>query len=167
MDDKAKKQLMVIGALIPVLLLAVIYALWGCGVFSGHKAPPPAPSAPAAYAPAAPAPPQPPSPAVAKQRQEAVTSLEDGSWVRNPFKLGVVARAPVIYAPGRTVLPDMKLEGIVWDKKSPYAIIDGELRTIGDVVSGFVVQNIKQDRVILEKNGDVFELGLFPELTQN
>ncbi len=48
--------------------------------------------------------------------------------------------------------PRLHLGGIVWDESSPVAIIDGELRSIGDVVRGARVTRIERDFVIMEWN---------------
>lgn len=161
MDEKSKKQLMIIGALVPVLLISWVFALRGCGMFPAErKAPAAAPVVPTAPAslPRAQG-----SPAVVSARDEAIEKYESISWVRNPFRLAV-ANVPAIVADTRPAIPNMKLEGIVWDRSNPYAIIDGEVRTIGDLVAGYTVSEITKEKVVLERGGDKYELGLFPEL---
>jgi hypothetical protein len=72
---------------------------------------------------------------------------------RDPFSL-----APII--PSEKYSSDTHLNGIVWDKTSPMAIINDEIVKIGDSVGGKIVVDIKQDRVILNDGSKDFELRL-------
>lgn len=55
---------------------------------------------------------------------------------------------------------DLQLSGIVWDKISPTAIINGRIVDKGDKILGNVVVEIKQDRIILNDGSRNFELKL-------
>lgn len=52
------------------------------------------------------------------------------------------------------------LEGILWDKERPMAIINDTIREIGDKVGINTIVDIKQDRVILNDGSKDFELKL-------
>ena len=157
MDDKSKKQLIAIGCMLPLLLVAWLFAFGSCkrGAAPGSAAPPD--GAAAALLPAV-------VPTVSVSQPEAA-KIEALPWDRNPFRSHAYA-APLTSAgpAGRAFMPTMRLEGIVWDAKNPYAIIDGEIRTAGDSVQGFTVKEIRKDKVTLEKDGQRYDLGLFPEL---
>jgi len=62
------------------------------------------------------------------------------SWGRNPFSIsGIPIRR----------LGALTINGILWDKKNPLAIINEEIVKVGDKIYGNTVVGIKQDRVIL------------------
>ena len=71
------------------------------------------------------------------------------SWGRSPFILPPVEK-PL----------ELKLNGVVWDKESPRAIINNNIVGIGDKVGTNTVIDIKQDRVILNNGTSDFELRL-------
>ncbi len=71
------------------------------------------------------------------------------SWGRNPFLLQVT--------PIRT-FGGLILNGIMWDKKNPLAIINEEIVKIGDKVDGNTVVGIEQDRAILNDGNKNIEL---------
>jgi general secretion pathway protein B len=56
--------------------------------------------------------------------------------------------------------PALTLSGIAWNKDSAdrLAIINGQPIATGAVVSGFLVKEIQQDKVILSNDGQVFDL---------
>ncbi|MDP3731698.1 MAG: hypothetical protein Q8R31_01530 [Candidatus Omnitrophota bacterium] len=62
------------------------------------------------------------------------------SWGRNPFS---ISGAPI------RRLGALTINGILWDKKNPLAIINEEIVKVGDKIDGNTVVGIKQDRVIL------------------
>lgn len=70
------------------------------------------------------------------------------SWARNPF----LPRGSGPSAAGLT--------GILWDNRSPKAIIDDSIVGIGDKWGNNTVVDIKQDRVILNDGARDFELKL-------
>lgn len=72
------------------------------------------------------------------------------NWGRNPFTVGT---------PDKT---DTKLilEGIVWDDKSPKAIISDEIVGIGDKIAGNTVVDITKESAILTDGTRNFELKL-------
>ncbi len=52
------------------------------------------------------------------------------------------------------------LQGIIWDEKSPKAVIDGKIVSTGDRVGGKVVLEILPDRVVLSEGTEKYELRL-------
>lgn len=73
------------------------------------------------------------------------------SWGRSPFTLQKTSFKAI---------KGLILDGIMCDKEKPMSIINGEIVKIGDNVSGNIVVDIKQDRVILNDGSNNFELRL-------
>jgi hypothetical protein len=70
-------------------------------------------------------------------------------WGRNPFS---ISGAPIRRFGGLTI------NGILWDKKNPLAIINERIVKIGDKIDGNTVVGIEQDRVILNDGSKDIEL---------
>lgn len=70
-------------------------------------------------------------------------------WGRNPFSLSEVATVekPV-------------LNGIVWDQKSPQAIINNQILQKGDRIGRFTITDIQSTSVILTDDTHILELRL-------
>jgi len=77
--------------------------------------------------------------------KRARTSYED--WGRNPFVLHV-----------QQALEAIRLQGIIWDKENPTAIIGDNIVGIGDKIDSKTVVDIKQDHVILNDGTKDIEL---------
>jgi len=56
------------------------------------------------------------------------------------------------------------LNGIVWDAKSPFAIINNTIVRVGDKIDSSRVKDIQRDSVILIKGAHTCELELAEEL---
>ena len=54
----------------------------------------------------------------------------------------------------------LSLNGIIWDKKNPKAMLGDAFVKKGDTVGGNKVVDIKKDRVILNDGSKDFELNL-------
>ena len=67
--------------------------------------------------------------------------------------------APAPHAGGPSPLGDMKLQGIVWDEKSPMAMIDGKLLKQGSRIGPAKVVRIESDAVVLRVDGREYVLG--------
>ena len=50
-------------------------------------------------------------------------------------------------------LSSLKLEGILWDEKQPFALVNSQMVKKGDVVGGLVVTNISPTQVELSSDG--------------
>ncbi len=81
-----------------------------------------------------------------KYREEKLT------WVRDPF-------SGKIYTSGEGSR-DLKLDGIIWDKKEPLAMINECIVRVGDEIGESKIIDIKPDRVILNDGTRDFELRL-------
>lgn len=53
---------------------------------------------------------------------------------------------------------EITLEGIIWDKNKPLALINGKIVTTGDTIKGFIITKIDKTTIELERNGEVFKL---------
>ena len=74
---------------------------------------------------------------------------------RDPFNWPTTQRVRLrqIAEAEEDVFADFTLQAIVWSKKSPQAVINSQLSTIGDMVDGALIVNITETRVSLTKNG--------------
>jgi len=70
-------------------------------------------------------------------------------WGRSPFSLSA-ATGP----------HGLKLDGILWDKKAPRAVINDVIVGAGDKIGNIIIREIRQDRVILNDGNGDFELKL-------
>jgi len=61
------------------------------------------------------------------------------NWGRNPFTMGAVIK----------VGAEDTLEGIIWDEKSPLALINGRTIRIGDKLGSDKVIDIQKNKVVL------------------
>lgn len=55
---------------------------------------------------------------------------------------------------------NLKLDGIIWDRQQPLAVINGRVLEIGGRIEGNTVVDIKEDRVILNNGSNNLELKL-------
>jgi hypothetical protein len=69
--------------------------------------------------------------------------------LRDPFMFGP---RKVFSSPTTTTLP--VLTGILWDAKSPLAVIDGEPATVGQDVGGWQVVEILPDKVVIQRDSE-------------
>jgi len=61
---------------------------------------------------------------------------------------------------GGSGLAELTLEGILWDADQPYAIINGEVFSVGQSVGAYAVTNIQNDIVTLSGKGKTHNLKL-------
>ncbi|MEA3560717.1 MAG: hypothetical protein U9R31_02995 [Candidatus Omnitrophota bacterium] len=73
------------------------------------------------------------------------------SWDRDPF---ILPKTPV------DISVELKLNGIMWGRDNPLAIINGKVLKTMDKIGTNTVIDIKQDRVILSDDNREFELKL-------
>ena len=86
-------------------------------------------------------------------RTSEIGSGNDIRWGRDPFLLD----APNIKEQG---MGGLTLNGIVADKKNPYAIINNDIVKLGDKVSGMTIIEINENNVVLDENGQRHTLEL-------
>jgi hypothetical protein len=121
-----------------VVLLVVALVIWMPKGKRKPKASAPATSAPQAI-----------TAQMAKIKQRQRTKYED--WGRNPFVWPSEEAEAVV---------QFELSGIVWDEKSPYVLIDGEILHTGDEISGWTIKSIEPNKVVLTDGFTEQVLGL-------
>ncbi|MCK4881406.1 MAG: hypothetical protein KAS92_00105 [Candidatus Omnitrophica bacterium] len=132
MQKKDIIQLYIVGTLIIVLVVLTIR------VFSGKKRRPPSAAALKSAGEAV----------AAKQggaTKELFTMLEEEVW-------GVELRRDPFFKQAQGLLSGPSLEGIVWDSRSPTAVINNKIVGLGSQIKGYTVVDIQKDRVILNDN---------------
>nr|MBU1328615.1 general secretion pathway protein GspB [Candidatus Omnitrophota bacterium] len=77
------------------------------------------------------------------------------SWDKDPF----YPEAPFINS-GSGGIAGVILNGIVWDVKNSYAIINNEIVKLGDKVNEMTVVEINEKNVVLDENGQRYTLEL-------
>ena len=90
--------------------------------------------------------PSPPAQEARQKRRLIKSSFPD--WGRNPFVLGA----------GGFSFAELRLTGIFWDEKAPYALINDVVVKAGDMVSGNQVVDITKESVVLRKGDKVIVL---------
>lgn len=89
-------------------------------------------------------------------RQEMPKQQEEKlEWGRDPFSGKVYYSGTVSGDTG-----ELSLNGIIWDEKSPVAMINDRIVKVGDRVGVNTIIDIKKDRVILSNGIKTFELRL-------
>jgi hypothetical protein len=81
-----------------------------------------------------------------RQREAAL------SWTRDPFSRGG----------GSGAVSGLSLSGILWDVSRPIAIINGEMKQVGEEVEGYRIMGISQDRVSVSDGTESFQVLLAP-----
>jgi hypothetical protein len=87
-------------------------------------------------------------------KARAVNFEYDSHGKRDPF----VSSGDLGWGLSQLGLGDLQLEGVILDDRGSYAIINGQIVQAGDPYGGFEIVEIKSNRVVLEKDGDKFEL---------
>jgi hypothetical protein len=73
---------------------------------------------------------------------------------RDPFSFGSSGNSQV------ASLSSFSLKGIIWNPDKPSALINDQLLGVGEIISGYKVVQILQDKVILENEKSRLELKL-------
>lgn len=76
-------------------------------------------------------------------------------WTRDPFSL--LPKEPL---KPKSVLDELVLSGIAVDEKGRIAIINGEIVREGDTILGLKVLEIKENSVVVEKEGKSYNIEL-------
>ncbi|MCF6237931.1 MAG: hypothetical protein L3J79_03810 [Candidatus Marinimicrobia bacterium] len=58
----------------------------------------------------------------------------------------------------RIVRPKITINGIIWDRSSPYAILDNDIYGEGDLIKGYTIQTIQDTMIVLANNEDIFTI---------
>lgn len=167
MTKKDTQQLYIIGGLISVLVFFIVKGMMDT------KKPPPKPKSPPLASQAAPTVTSAPmgiheSPA---SRARAVKQSSQQPVAVNIDEMGKglfarLSRETKELDIGRDPFSKVKkktargpyLSGISWEEENPMAVINGEIVGIGSEIAGYVVVDVQQDRVILNKGMEDFEL---------
>ena len=73
------------------------------------------------------------------------------SWSRDPFTPGDISAIKI---------SELTLNGIIWDRVEPHAIINNEIVRIGDKVSNYTIVDITHNKVVINDGFNNFELRL-------
>lgn len=148
--DKQKKQLIMVGVLLIVLIFAVMSSMKKKPANTAEfKAGPSAGIAPKLQAPAGPV----AAPKPEEKKLNAQLERAKGAWSRDPF----VAPSEKEYQMGT-----LQLKGISFDKtKGGFAFINNDIVKKGDTIGEYEVVDIEKNRVLLKKGNQSFYLA-FP-----
>jgi len=69
---------------------------------------------------------------------------------KDPFSPPIIANTGKI---DKTILNGIKLEGIVWDKSRPMAVVNGKIVNPGDKIAGAEIVGITENKVIFRIGG--------------
>jgi len=109
---------------------------------------------------------------------EAIDTLSakaDLSKMRNPFVRVYVAPPPKpkedkpsttskkttkkpVKRKKRIVRPKITINGIIWDRSAPYAILNNDIYGEGDQIQGYTVQTIQDTMIVLGNSDDIFSI---------
>ena len=80
---------------------------------------------------------------------------------RDPFMSLVTPEGKMIIFEYELFVSDMILEGIIFEPQgNSLAIINGKVVKVGEYIGSYAVLEIKQNEVILDKDGEKYILGL-------
>jgi hypothetical protein len=88
----------------------------------------------------------------------------DSHGKKDPFNAPAVKPSGNI---GADILSKINLQGVLWDEKKPMAIINGDVVGVGDDVGGIKVVDIKRDKIVVDKDGEVAVISLNVEDEMN
>lgn len=133
-----------------VVVMAAVYLRPRGRGPSATATPPQAVPEPADLQPPAPFAPAPPATSAdrAAQRERAATL----SWQRDPFTRGGSAAG----------MSGLKLTGILWDPTAPIAVLNGEMRRVGEEVDGYRITAIDRDRVSISDGAETLQILVTP-----
>lgn len=58
----------------------------------------------------------------------------------------------------RVVRPKVTINGIIWDRSRPFAILNNDIYGEGDIISGYTIQTIQDTMIVLANNDDIFSI---------
>ncbi|NQV29879.1 MAG: hypothetical protein HQ508_03235 [Candidatus Marinimicrobia bacterium] len=58
----------------------------------------------------------------------------------------------------RIVRPKITINGIIWDRSAPYAILNNDIYGEGDQIAGYTVQTIQDTMIVLGNSEDIFSI---------
>jgi hypothetical protein len=145
-----------------ILIAAVIFGIWNFTHPSKRKGPGPTPETTTGSALVD-------STAVQVAQVSALdlTARQNQAWGRDPFTANsnITAR-PAVERPRPTakptspaaVVPGFRLSGIIYNKKQPMAVINGQMVGVGDEIDQARVKYIDRSKVTIIYNGSAIDL---------
>ena len=94
-----------------------------------------------------------PVPAPAETPQEK-TSKDSVSWEKDPFNYGREVTQTKVSG------QSLKVKGVVWDEKNPYAIVDGKIVKQGDKIGTVEIIEIRKKSVVIKEDSQMYEIFL-------
>lgn len=92
------------------------------------------------------------------------TFVYDAKKRRDPFIPLVTADGRIIKLESESDKEEVRLEGIIYESQGlSYAVLNGTVAKIGDVIEGYKVVKIEPSKVILSKSGKNIEIELKKE----
>ena len=83
----------------------------------------------------------------------------DSTGLRNPFIPLVTSDGRLIKVSSGSGTSDLVLEGIIYEEKGEsYAIVNAAIVRPGDVVNGWEVSSVEQNKVVITKGSELREL---------
>jgi len=110
------------------------------------------------------------------QAIDTLSSNADLTKMRNPFVRVYVAPPPTpkedkpvskstkkatkkpVQRKKRIVRPKITINGIIWDRSAPYAILNNDIYGEGDQIQGYTVQTIQDTMIVLGNSDDIFSI---------
>jgi len=107
---------------------------------------------------------------------DTLSSQADLTKMRNPFVRVYVAPPPKpkedkpepkstkkttkkpVKRKKRIVRPKITINGIIWDRSAPYAILNNDIYGEGDQIQGYIVQTIQDTMIVLGNSDDIFSI---------
>ncbi|MFZ1685648.1 MAG: hypothetical protein WAU88_16145 [Candidatus Zixiibacteriota bacterium] len=158
MNEATRKKVMY-----AILVAAIIFGVWNFTHPTNRRGPGPTPEATTTGSALV------DSTAVQVAQVSALdlTARQNQAWGRDPFTANsnVTAR-PAVERPRTTakptataaVVPGFRLSGIIYNKKTPMAVINGQMVGVGDEVDQARVKYIDQSKVTIIYNGSAIDL---------
>jgi len=109
------------------------------------------------------------------QAVDTLSAKADVRNLRNPFARVYVAPPPSekpkeeprektkavkkpVKRKKRIVRPKITINGIIWDRSAPYAILNNDIYGEGDRIAGYTVQTIQDTMIVLGNSEDIFSI---------
>lgn len=103
-------------------------------------------------------------PIILRMREDRIlqTTLPAAVLVNDPFNWSTeqISLYRKIQAEKNNVFADLTIQAILWNQERPYAVVNNQIVTTGEGVRGVVVDEILQEKVIVEHNGNFHTLFL-------
>ena len=80
--------------------------------------------------------------------------------IRDPFEVLDYRR---VFSNNALDFAELSLSGIIWEQDAPFVIINNQILRAGEMISGFMVEEIRQNEVVLIKGTEKYILKLFSQ----